>query len=45
MIQAEAPMEGYKTLQEFQEEWASIFKTYEPEQTVWVIEFQYPGLL
>ena len=45
MTQADAQMEGYQTLQEFQEECASIFKTYEPERTVWFIEFQYLGPL
>ena len=45
MTQVDAPMEGYSTLQEFQEEWASLFKTYDPEQTVWVVEFQYLGPL
>ena len=40
MTQVDAQMEGYSTLQEFQEEWASLFKTYDPEQTVWVVEFR-----
>ncbi len=44
MTQADAQREGYHTLQEFQEEWASLFKTYDPAQTVWVVEFQYLGL-
>ncbi|MBC8224966.1 ASCH domain-containing protein [Candidatus Bathyarchaeota archaeon] len=45
MTQADAQMEGYSTLQEFQEEWVSLFKAYDPEQTVWVVEFRYLGLL
>jgi hypothetical protein len=38
-------MEGYSTLQEFQDVWVSLFKTYDPAQTVWVVEFRYLGLL
>ena len=45
MTQADAQMEGYSTLQEFQEEWASLYKAYDPEQTVWVVEFRYLGPL
>jgi len=45
MTEADAQMEGYSTLQEFQEEWVSLFKTYDPAQTVWVVEFRYLGLL
>ena len=45
MTEADAQMEGYSTLQEFQEVWASLFKTYDPEQTVWVVEFRYVGPL
>ena len=44
MTQNDAQMEGYSTLQEFQEEWTSLFRTYDPEQTVWVVEFRYLGL-
>ena len=45
MTQADAQMEGYQTLQEFQEVWASLFKTYDPKQTFWVVEFRYVGPL
>ncbi len=45
MTDADAQMEGYSTLQEFHEEWISLFKTYDPAQTVWVVEFRYLGLL
>lgn len=45
MTQADAQMEGYQTLQEFQEVWDSLFKTYDPKQTVWVVEFRYVGPL
>jgi hypothetical protein len=43
MTQEDARREGYSTLREFREEWASIFKTYDPKQMVWVAEFQYLG--
>ncbi len=45
MTDADAQMEGYSTLQEFQEEWVTLFKTYDPAQTVWVVEFRYLALL
>lgn len=45
MTPADALREGYSTLQEFQEVWASLFKTYDPAQTVWVVEFRYLGPL
>ncbi len=45
MTDADAQMEGYSTLQEFQDVWVSLFKTYDPAQTVWVVEFRYLGLL
>jgi hypothetical protein len=43
MTQADAQREGYSTLREFQDEWISLFKAYDPEQTIWVAEFQYLG--
>jgi hypothetical protein len=45
MTEADAQMEGYSTLREFQEAWVSLFITYDPAQTVWVVEFRYLGLL
>ncbi len=45
MTEADAQMEGHSTLQEFQEVWVSLFKNYDPAQTVWVVEFRYLGLL
>jgi hypothetical protein len=45
MTEADAKREGYSTLQEFQEVWVSLFKIYDPEQTVWVVEFRYLGPL
>lgn len=45
MTEADALKEGYASLQEFQAEWVSLFKTYDPEQTVWVVKFRYLGLL
>jgi len=43
MTQADAQMEGYATIREFQEEWASLYKDCDPDQIVWVAEFQYLG--
>ncbi|UCH57673.1 MAG: ASCH domain-containing protein [Candidatus Bathyarchaeota archaeon] len=40
----DAEMEGYTSLEEFREEWESIYRTWDPRQTVWVVEFEYAGV-
>ena len=33
--------EGFKTKQEFIKAWKAIYRSYDPEATIWVVEFQY----
>jgi len=39
----EAAAEGFSTLGEFRETWASIYGSWVPEQTVYVVEFRLEG--
>jgi hypothetical protein len=43
MTPQDAEKEGYTSLREFREEWESLYRTWDPRQTVWVVEFEYAG--
>ncbi len=41
MSHDDAIKEGFRDLDEFREEWTGIYGAYDPDQIVWVVEFQY----
>ena len=43
MTPQDAEKEGYPSLREFREEWESLYRSWDPRQTVWVVEFEYAG--
>ena len=43
MTSKDAEKEGYASLREFREEWESLYRSWEPRQKVWVVEFSYLG--
>jgi len=43
MSHDDALKEGFESLDEFREEWRSIYGRYDPDQVVWVVEFRYLG--
>ena len=44
MTEQDAITEGFSSLEEFRCEWNSIYKTWDPEQQVWVVEFRHIGV-
>ena len=43
MSRDDALREGFRDLDEFREAWEGIYGAYDPDQVVWVVEFQYLG--
>jgi len=44
MTQQDALKEGYTILRDFRLEWEDLYGRWDPQQTVWVVEFTYIGL-
>jgi len=45
ITQQDTQKEGYKTLQQFKETWKTIYKTWNPTQQIWTVEFKYIGTI
>jgi hypothetical protein len=43
MTPQDAEKEGYSSLREFREDWERFYRSWDPRQTVWVVEFEYSG--
>ena len=39
----DALKEGFSCLDEFRAEWEGIYRAFDPDQVVWVVEFEYLG--
>ena len=43
MTLEDALREGVASLEEFRREWTEIYKPWDDDQTVWMVEFEYLG--